>query len=178
MSAARLLAAAAFAADKHRRQRRKDGDATPYINHPLAVAHLLAAVGGVTDPDVLAAALLHDTLEDTATTPAELDAAFGEPVRRLVEELTDDKGLPKAERKRLQEERAPHKSPGAALVKLADKACNVADLAACPPAGWPAERVREYLNWAERVVGRLPRVNPPLEAHFAAVLGAARAKQG
>lgn len=174
MSIARLLAAASFAADKHRHQRRKDGDATPYINHPLAVAHLLAVVGGVTDPDILIAALLHDTIEDTATTSAELDAAFGETVRRLVEELTDDKSLPKAERKRLQVEHAPYKSPGAAQVKLADKACNVADIGVNPPTDWSSERVWEYLAWAEQVVGRLPKVNPALEAHFVSVLQSAR----
>ena len=94
-----LLAALRFAAEKHRSQRRKDSESTPYINHPIAVAELLARVGKVDNLELLQAAILHDTIEDTETTAQELDERFGERVRRLVEEVTDDKRLPKAERK-------------------------------------------------------------------------------
>ena len=97
-----LLKAVHFAADKHRSQRRKDVEASPYINHPIEVAELLARVGGATDLVLLQAAVLHDTIEDTKTSPEELEAVFGLEVRRVVEEVTDDKRLPKAERKRLQ----------------------------------------------------------------------------
>src|SRR5262249_43597128 len=132
MSVTRLLQAIDFAAQKHSGQRRKSADAAPYINHPLRVARLLAEVGGVEDEEVLIAAVLHDTLEDTPTPPDELEAAFGPAVRRLVQEVTDDKSLPKAERKRLQVAHAPGLSPGAALIKLADKIANVHDLAHAP----------------------------------------------
>uniref|UniRef100_A0A8C4LHH5 Guanosine-3',5'-bis(diphosphate) 3'-pyrophosphohydrolase MESH1 n=1 Tax=Equus asinus TaxID=9793 RepID=A0A8C4LHH5_EQUAS len=131
--AARLLEAADFAARKHRWQRRKDPEGTPYINHPIGVARILTHEAGITDIVVLQAALLHDTVEDTDTTLDEVELHFGAQVRRLVEEVTDDKTLPKLERKRLQVEQAPHSSPGAKLVKLADKLYNLRDLNRCTP---------------------------------------------
>ncbi|KAM5291156.1 guanosine-3',5'-bis(diphosphate) 3'-pyrophosphohydrolase MESH1 isoform 3-T4 [Glossophaga mutica] len=131
--AAQLLEAADFAAQKHRGQRRKDPEGTPYINHPIGVARILTHEAGITDIVVLQAALLHDTVEDTDTTLDEVELHFGAQVRRLVEEVTDDKTLPKLERKRLQVERAPHSSPGAKLVKLADKLHNLRDLNRCTP---------------------------------------------
>ena len=115
-----VLEAAAFAADKHRMQRRKDAEASPYINHPLALAHLLASEGRITDPVVLASALLHDTVEDTETSVEELRDAFGPEIAAIVAEVTDDKSLSKEERKRLQVVKAASKSDGAKLVKLAD----------------------------------------------------------
>ncbi|XP_059534169.1 guanosine-3',5'-bis(diphosphate) 3'-pyrophosphohydrolase MESH1 isoform X1 [Myotis daubentonii] len=130
---AQLLEAADFAAHKHRRQRRLDPEGTPYINHPIGVARILTHEAGITDIAVLQAALLHDTVEDTDTTLDELELHFGAQVRRLVEEVTDDKTLPKLERKRLQVEHAPHSSPGAKLVKLADKLYNLRDLNRCTP---------------------------------------------
>ncbi|XP_045142276.1 guanosine-3',5'-bis(diphosphate) 3'-pyrophosphohydrolase MESH1 isoform X1 [Echinops telfairi] len=133
--AAQLLEAVDFAARKHRRQRRKDPEGTPYINHPIGVARILTQEAGVTDIVVLQAALLHDTVEDTDTTLEEVEQHFGAQVRSLVEEVTDDKTLPKLERKRLQVERAPHTSPGAKLVKLADKLYNLRDLNRCTPEG-------------------------------------------
>jgi guanosine-3',5'-bis(diphosphate) 3'-pyrophosphohydrolase len=174
MSSTRLLAALDFAAEKHRAQRRKSEGDVPYINHPIRVARLVAEVGGVEDEEVLIAAVLHDTLEDTAATRAELDAAFGTAVRRLVEEVTDDKGLPKAERKRLQIVHAHELSAGSTVIKLADKIANVSDLIHAPPVDWTAERVREYLDWAEAVVRAMPMVNARLEGRFAEVLAEAR----
>ncbi len=163
---AQLLAAVDFAARKHRAQRRKDSDATPYINHPIAVAELLARVASVEELPALQAALLHDTLEDTKTTPEELGALFGEDVRRLVQELTDDKSLPQAERKRLQVEHAPDLSPRARLIKLADKIANLGDLTPTAPVAWPIERKREYLAWAASVVAAIRGSNPALERLF------------
>jgi guanosine-3',5'-bis(diphosphate) 3'-pyrophosphohydrolase len=165
--AAQLLDAAMFAAERHRNQRRKDPEATPYINHPIALAHLLATTGRVDDLDVLRAALLHDTVEDTQTTEAELRDRFGTAVAGIVMEATDDKSFPKQRRKDLQIEHAPHASLGAALVKLADKICNVRDIAAKPPADWPLARQQEYFDWAKRVVDGLPRVSEPLREAFA-----------
>ncbi|MFN8523323.1 MAG: HD domain-containing protein [Chloroflexota bacterium] len=161
-----LLEAATLAADRHRNQRRKGVDAVPYINHPLGVAALLARVGGVTDVETLAAAILHDTIEDTRTTADELEAKFGQVVRRLVEEVTDDKSLDKAVRKRLQIEHAPDLSHGAKLIKLGDMSCNVGDIIDNPPKDWPLARQREYLDWAERVVAGCRGANGALERHF------------
>ena len=161
-----LLKALAFAAHKHRDQRRKDADASPYINHPIALADVLVNEGGVSDVEVVCAALLHDTVEDTATTPQELVDAFGPRIARIVAEVTDDQRLPKAERKRLQIEHAPHISREAKLVKLADKLCNLRDVAERPPAGWSLERRQEYFDWARRVIDGLRGTHARLEAAF------------
>jgi len=161
-----LLKALAFAAHKHRDQRRKDAEASPYINHPIALADVLVNEGGVTDAPVIAAALLHDTVEDTDTRPQELAEAFGPRIAGIVAEVTDDKALPKAERKRLQVEHAASISREAKLVKLADKICNLRDVAQRPPAGWDLARRREYFDWAKSVVDRLRGVHPVLEAAF------------
>ncbi|QQE65380.1 phosphohydrolase [Leptolyngbya sp. BL0902] len=161
-----VLQALQFAALKHRDQRRKDEAQSPYVNHLITVANLLANVGGVTDPVTLMGGVLHDTLEDTATTPAELEAAFGLAVCQVVQEVTDDKSLPKAERKRLQIEHAPHRSHHARQIKLADKISNVQDIAVSPPATWPLERRQEYLAWTEQVVAGCRGVNPALEALY------------
>jgi GTP diphosphokinase / guanosine-3',5'-bis(diphosphate) 3'-diphosphatase len=163
---ARLLDAIHFAAQRHRDQRRKDREASPYINHPLALAQLLAVDIGIDDPDVLIAAILHDTVEDTETSLDELRERFGETVASIVAEVTDDKALPKHRRKALQVEHAPHKSPGAALVKLADKICNLRDIASSPPADWSLQRRRDYFDWAKQVIDGLPPVNAPLLALF------------
>ncbi|XP_045019758.1 guanosine-3',5'-bis(diphosphate) 3'-pyrophosphohydrolase MESH1 isoform X1 [Bubalus bubalis] len=147
---AQLLEAADFAARKHQRQRRKDPEGTPYINHPIGVARILTHEAGITDIVVLQAALLHDTVEDTDTTLDEVELHFGDQVRRLVEEVTDDKTLPKLERKRLQVEHAPQSSPGAKLVKLADKLYNLRDLNRCTPEGsytWNQSCLPGHLVW-------------------------------
>lgn len=162
----RLLDAALFAAERHKDQRRKDKAASPYINHPLTLAKLLSVNGGVSDVEVLMAALLHDTIADTDTTEQELRGRFGERVTGIVLEVTDDKSLPKQARKDLQVERAPHKSVEAALVKIADKTCNLRDIASAPPADWPLERRRAYFDWAKSVVDGLPLVNATLRRHF------------
>jgi len=161
-----LLKALAFAAHKHRDQRRKDAEASPYINHPIALADVLMNEGGVTDVEVLCAALLHDTVEDTATTHEELVNAFGTRIARIVAEVTDDKALPKSERKRLQVEHASAISREAKLVKLADKICNLRDVVERPPAKWDLQRRREYFDWAKQVVDRLRGTNVRLEAAF------------
>lgn len=161
-----ILKAAEFAARKHRDQRRKDKSASPYINHPIALAEVLSRVGGITSPDVLAAALLHDTLEDTKTNRAELKRAFGPHITKIVEEVTDNKRLPKQRRKDLQVEHAAHSSKGAKLVKLADKISNLSDMATNPPAGWSLQRKREYFDWAKRVIDQVRGTNSKLERRF------------
>ena len=161
-----ILKATHFAAQKHRDQRRKDEEISPYINHPISVARAISEIGDIEDPEVLAAALLHDTLEDTETTPEELIDNFGERVCRLVQEVTDDKSLTKLEQKQLQIEHAKELSECAALIKLGDKISNVTDIINTPPTDWDNERRLDYFEWAERVINNCPRVNTPLEEYY------------
>jgi guanosine-3',5'-bis(diphosphate) 3'-pyrophosphohydrolase len=161
-----IFKALEFAARKHRDQRRKDLDASPYINHPISLVNLLWNTGGVSDPAVVMAALLHDTVEDTETTFAELRQEFGEAVEQLVREVTDDKSLPKPERKQRQVEHAAHLSQQAKWIKLADKISNLRDIIASPPADWSSDRKREYFIWAKQVVDQVRGANARLEAVF------------
>ncbi|HEY4182558.1 MAG TPA: HD domain-containing protein [Kofleriaceae bacterium] len=175
MDSGRLLRALDLAAGKHRDQRRKDEASSPYINHPIAVATALWEAG-VRDESALLAAVLHDTVEDTATTREELAAAFGEDVASVVMEVTDDKTLPKARRKELQVEHGPHLTRAAKLVKLGDKLCNVRDVVNSPPADWSVDRRREYIEWASRVVATIRDAGP--EASALAALFDAEAARG
>jgi guanosine-3',5'-bis(diphosphate) 3'-pyrophosphohydrolase len=161
-----LIDALAFAAFKHRNQRRKDADASPYINHPIALARVLAVEAGIADGKVLIAAILHDTVEDTETSLEELQLRFGRRIAAVVAEVTDDKRLVKSLRKQMQIDHASSLSRRAKLVKLADKICNLRDVANAPPKGWPLRRQREYFEWAKRVVDRLRGVNRKLEEMF------------
>lgn len=172
----KLLEAASFAAKRHTGQKRKGSDGEPYINHPLEVANLLANVGNVSDFDILIAAVLHDTVEDTGVTKEELEARFGQKVADYVSEVTDDKSLPNDERKRLQIEHAPHLSHGAKQIKLADKISNIADVTNNPPHDWPHERKVAYVDWGENVVAGLRGANPELEKRFDEIVKQARQK--
>jgi guanosine-3',5'-bis(diphosphate) 3'-pyrophosphohydrolase len=163
---ATLLRALVFAAERHRRQRRKDAEASPYINHPIAVAAVLAEAGQVTDEALLVAAVLHDTVEDTPTSFDEIAALFGSTVADLVREVSDDKSLPKQRRKELQIEHAASGSPRAKQLKIADKICNVRDLAAGRPESWDVTRCRDYVAWAQDVVAGCRGVNAGLDATF------------
>jgi guanosine-3',5'-bis(diphosphate) 3'-pyrophosphohydrolase len=167
-----VLRALSFAARKHRHQRRKDREASPYINHPIDVADILVNEARVRDVITVVAAVLHDTVEDTDTRPEELVEAFGAEVAAVVAEVTDDKSLPKAERKRLQEEHAPHASARAQQVKLADKIANLRDIARSPPASWDLERRRAYFDWAKRVIDGVRPQHAELAAIFDEAYGA------
>ncbi|CAH6420031.1 5-bis(diphosphate) 3-pyrophosphohydrolase MESH1 [uncultured virus] len=161
-----LLRTAIFAASKHRNQRRKNKEKNPYIIHPLRVAHYISSVGKVNDLAILQAALLHDTVEDVEVTYEELVREFGEEVANIVKEVTDDKSLTKVRRKQLQIEKAPHKSYGAKLVKLADKLDNTTDLLTKIPEGWKPEIVHGYFVWTYLVVQGLRGTNAALEAEL------------
>jgi guanosine-3',5'-bis(diphosphate) 3'-pyrophosphohydrolase len=161
-----LIDALAFAAEKHRTQRRKDPGASPYINHPIALARLLSIEGRIRDAKVLAAAVLHDTLEDTHTTYEELHERFGPMIAGIVREVTDDKSLAAAERKRLQIEHAGELSRRARLVKLADKTSNLRDLTHNAPPEWSLQRRRDYFDWAKRVIDKIRGTNKKLERAF------------
>lgn len=173
-----ILKAIRFSAEKHNDQRRKDAKSSPYINHPIRVAETLWTVGGVRDVTLLVAAILHDTIEDTATQPEEIQAEFGEDVLALVLEVSDDKSLPKPVRKQLQVEHAPHITPNAKLLKLADKLSNVQDILNSTPTDWSLERKREYLLWAEKVVAGLRGVNENLESHYDVILAEGKRSLG
>jgi guanosine-3',5'-bis(diphosphate) 3'-pyrophosphohydrolase len=161
-----VLDALEFAAARHRDQRRKGADASPYINHLIRVTRLLADSSGADDAVLLCAAALHDTIEDTDTTAAELERRFGAEVRGVVEEVTDDKRMPKEARKRHQVERASALSPRARQLKIADKIANVEDIAAAPPRDWSLDRRREYLDWGAAVVAGCRGSNADLEGRW------------
>jgi guanosine-3',5'-bis(diphosphate) 3'-pyrophosphohydrolase len=173
-----VIRAAHFAADKHRDQRRKGVRNTPYINHPLEVAERLNRVAGIDDPVVLAAAILHDTIEDTETTRAELARLFGNAIAAIVAELSDDKTLTWQERKRLEIDHAQHLSDTAKLIKLSDKTSNVADTVSNPPGEWTLSRRRDYLEFARLVAAGCRGISAALDAEFDRVLAEARAKLG
>jgi len=161
-----LIRALDFAARKHRDQRRKDVDASPYINHPISLAAVLCNEGNIYDETTLCAALLHDTIEDTETTNSELRETFGDDICNIVLEVTDDKLLPKLERKRLQIDHTANASEKAKLVKLADKICNLRDMANHPPANWDIQRRQDYFDWSKQVIDQLRGAHEKLEKIF------------
>lgn len=165
-----MLDALQFSAEKHRGQKRKDGD-TAYINHPIAVAHILKHVGGVVDPVILCSAILHDTLEDTQTSKDELVERFGKEIAEVVWEVSDDLIIKadknrNAERKQLEIDHAPILSHQAKLVKIADKIANLRDILKNPPVNWTHERKKEYFDWAKQVIDGMRGANSALEAEF------------
>lgn len=157
-----LLQAIEFASTKHRDQRRKDAAQAPYINHCIRVASIAETIGSIKDQELLMAAVLHDTLEDTDTTEDEIRSLFGERVLNLVKEMSDDKSLDKQRRKELQIEHAPYVSEDVTPLKLADKISNCEDMLISVPKGWSKDRVLAYFEWSESVIERLPRVNEAL----------------
>lgn len=162
----RLTQAFSFAAQAHVDQRRKGGRQEPYLNHLAEVASLVAEATEGADINLIIAALLHDVIEDVGITHPQLVKTFGEDVASLVSEVTDDKTLAKAERKRLQIVTAPSKSPRAKIIKIADKVSNLWALVVSPPTGWSDDRVREYVSWSSQVVEGCRGVNGWLEDQF------------
>lgn len=159
----KILRAASFAAQKHGHQVRKNKFALPYITHPLRVAETLSVEGKVLDEVTLTAALLHDVVEDANVSIDEIASTFGYDVADVVKQVTDDKTLPKDERKRLQVKNASHKSERAKLVKLGDKLDNCRDLQQNPPIGWTRERIQGYFVWSRAVIAGLRGTNAVLE---------------
>jgi len=164
-----------FAAQRHADQRRKGRRQEPYFNHLAEVAGALCEAIEGDDAALVAAAYLHDTIEDTQTSLEELRRLFGEDIAALVMEVTDDKSLPKLERKRLQIVTAPKKSRRAKLLKIADATSNVRALAVDPPADWDKVRVQDYIAWAEQVIGHCRGLNSKLEQAFDTAVSGARA---
>src|SRR4051812_42551929 len=168
-----MTQAAARAAGGGAGQRRKGAAGEPCVNHLLEVAALVAEATGGKDVNLVIAALLHDAVEDQGVAPATIAEEFGDDVTALVMEVTDDKTLPTARRKELQVEHAPHKSPRAALLKIADKTSNLTAMASSPPADWSLQRRADYVRWARDVVAGLPVDNAFLSERFAQAADAA-----
>lgn len=171
-----ILKAAAYAAERHKHQKRKGGNKIPYINHPIQVAEMIASNENA-NTDLLIAALFHDIIEDTVKSENERDAVckyiketFGENVLNIVEEVTDDKSLPKQTRKLLQIEHVSHLSDDAKKLKLADKICNLTDILNDPPVDWSQERKYEYFVWAGKVIAGISGINPAMENKVAELL--------
>jgi (p)ppGpp synthase/HD superfamily hydrolase len=147
-----VMRAADAAARWHVHQRRKGSAQEPYINHLLEVASLVTQATDGAEPDVVIAALLHDAIEDQDVTSEMIASGFGKHVADIVMQVTDDRLLPKEERKRLQIETALKKSREAKLIKLADKISNVRAVTISPAIGWPVQRRLDYIDWAKQVV--------------------------
>jgi guanosine-3',5'-bis(diphosphate) 3'-pyrophosphohydrolase len=158
-----VFRALSFAAQAHAQQRRK-GSGEPYVNHLIDVAELLVRVAGIEDEDVLAAAVLHDVVEDTSVSSDDVEVEFGPRVRALVDALTDDKELPKDERKRLQIEHMRHATPEVRMIKLADHCSNIATLPEC----WGQERNAEYVRWSAQVACECAGVHEALDREYSA----------
>ncbi|NBC82920.1 MAG: HD domain-containing protein [Bacteroidetes bacterium] len=161
----KLLDTVVYAAEKHKYQHRKGQLKIPYINHPLKVAHLLMHITKQTDPVLIQAAILHDTLEDTPATYNELADTFGTGVATVVQEVTDDMTLPQQERKKIQIENAAKLSDRARLIRIADKICNLKDIIEYPPL-WPKSRKIKYALWAKEVVNACGETHAELEKYF------------
>ena len=158
--------ALAFAAHKHKDQKRKDRDKTPYINHPIALTNVLINEHKMTDTEILCSALLHDTVEDAEVTAEELTDLFGESISNIVMEVSDNKTLIKEQRKQAQIKHAPHLSTKAKAVKLADKICNLRDVIKCPPINWTDVRRQKYFEWSKQVIDGLRGEWSELELAF------------
>ena len=171
----RLVSEAAdLAARRHNGMARKGRGNEPYINHLAEVANLLALVTDGGDAELIAAGWLHDTVEDTNTTREELAQKFSERVAALVLEVTDDMSLPKSQRRQKQIDDAPHKSPSAKLIKIADKISNIRARILPRPSQDERDDLIDYLTWAEKVVAGCRGVNPALDRAFNATVQLAR----
>ena len=155
-----------FAAERHSSQRRKGQAKEPYVNHLAEVSELVADATEGKDANLIAAALLHDTIEDTETSSDELVATFNNDIAQLVADVTDDKSLPKQDRKHLQVVNSRAQNMRVKLLKLADKTSNLRSLANSPPENWNTERKQAYIDWAIKVAAGLKGVNPWLEERF------------
>ena len=167
LPAIRLISEAAeLAARRHNGMARKGRGNEPYINHLAEVANLLAAVTEGADPELVAAGWLHDTIEDTETTREELAERFSERVADLVVECTDDMSLPKPVRRERQIADAPHKSPDAKLIKIADKISNIRARILPNPSDAERDDLIDYVTWAEKVVAGCRGGNAILDRTF------------
>lgn len=162
----RLTEATLFAARAHCTQRRKGRDADPYVNHVIEVADRLARATEGSDLALVVAGLLHDTIEDCGVTAGDLTRRFGEDVAALVVEVTDDRPLSREERKRAQIGHMATISERAPMLKVADKASNLRDIALAPGSDWSAKRRHDYVLWADKVVAPCRGLNATLDRGY------------
>lgn len=153
LSESTLKKAIDFATEKHKGQYRKNSKKEEYIIHPIEVMIILRD-HGVTDQVALVGAVLHDTIEDTSATYEEILELFGEEVADVVLEVSDNKSLPKLERKKFQVSKISKKSFAARMIKIADKLSNSADLLVDPPVGWSSVQINGYIKWSEEICNR------------------------
>lgn len=165
LHAAKILEALTFAAEQHKYQRRAGFEPLPYINHILKVTDALVNIGHEKDTALILSAILHDVVEDTNISFAEITEKFGHQVRSVVEELTDDMSLSYAERKRLQVQQAHQLSLPARKIRIADKASNLEDIFTYE-LDWPIEKKMAYLENAIQVVEKIRGSNDALEKWF------------
>jgi guanosine-3',5'-bis(diphosphate) 3'-pyrophosphohydrolase len=161
-----ILKATRFAAYKHRNQRRSDKSASPYLNHPIAVADALWSVGGIHDINTIASAILHDTVEHTKTSLEELEAEFGKPIASIVREVTDEKRLWKQARRGQGGRQVESISMSARQIIIAEKISNIETIINSPPANWSHDKLREYIAWMEEVITAFRGTDEKLEQHF------------
>lgn len=168
-----LTKAYRFSAIKHTNQRRKGNLDIPYINHPIEVANVLSHSCNSDDIVLLAAAVLHDTIEDTETSYDELVGIFGTEIADVVLEVTDDMKLSKERRKQIQVEKAAGLSDRAKKIKIADKICNVLDILQTR-FHWTDRQKLEYVDWSVQVVDKCRGIDEVLETEFDKVLAIAK----
>jgi guanosine-3',5'-bis(diphosphate) 3'-pyrophosphohydrolase len=161
-----VIRAAYFAGEKHRLQRRSDVEQTPYINHPLELAHILTEEGGINCLDTICASLLHDTLEDTDTSSDELKKHFGDVIASIVMEVSNDMTLSSQQRRVYELEKVVSLSHKAKLVKIADKLANIRDVSTMPPMGWTREKKQDYFDFALEIINQIGSVSPRLHQIF------------
>jgi (p)ppGpp synthase/HD superfamily hydrolase len=144
---AKLQQAVAFAARAHQGQLRKDGR-TPYASHPFRVCLIAAQVFGIHDPELLTAAVLHDTIEDTTTDYDDIAKAFGDSVAEWVRLLSKDKRLPETEREEAYVQGIVTAGWQVQVLKFADIYDNLCDLDQLPAERRPQSltRMRFYLD--------------------------------
>lgn len=161
-----LFKALNYAAEQHKAQRRKGDDSVPYINHPIKVTTILTQFVSTPSDELIAASLLHDVVEDTDATIDDIKNMFGPVIASIVQEVTDDKSLPKIESKQKQIDNAPHLSINAKLIRICDKIANVRDICGENIPDWDYKTKIEYINWAEEVVKGLGKFHDELEFTF------------
>ena len=168
-----ITKAEAYARQNHEGQFRKGEAQEPYVTHVAEVASRVARYGG--SESAIAAAWLHDVVEDCDPEIEDIENLFGSKVAKIVAEVTDDKSLSKQDRKARQVKNAPYKSEEACLVKWADKICNLLSIANSPPP-WDKARKMEYIEWAREVASGLPYSTSTTRQEFEDAIGKALSK--
>jgi guanosine-3',5'-bis(diphosphate) 3'-pyrophosphohydrolase len=165
VSLQKVFEALEFAAYKHRRQKRKGAIGIPYINHPIEVAGMLVRSMNEPSKELIIAALLHDTMEDTDVSNEEIEEKFGKQISDIVSEVTDNMSLPSEKRRKIQIEKAHSLSYEARCIKITDKTCNIHDML-YTKVMWSRKRKINYIIWAKNIVEQIQGTHNDLESAF------------